>query len=161
MIQRIQTVYLLLAIFVLALPIWLPYAAFTGEASLATYDLFGSEFHRPDGSTIVSGPVFLSLIVIVISALALLASVFLFKNRKVQLAITYSALFSELVLLGTYVLTIIQAAQGYEAMGASVQFSFGHALGILSPVLAAILTYLAARNIKKDEKLVRSADRIR
>ena len=161
MIQRIQTVYLLLAAFVTALPVWLPYASFSGADGSVAYTLIGSEFHRPDGSTIVTGPVLMSLIMIILSGLVLLTSVFLFKNRKVQLATVYSAVFSEIVLLGTFALSIMKTHKAFEEAGTAVSFNPGGSLGLLAPLLAVILIILAARGIKKDEALVRSADRIR
>lgn len=159
MIQRIQTVYLLLAAFVLALPVWLPYAAFAGIGGKARYDLLGAEFARPDGSVIVSKPEYLALILTGICAGTLIAAVFLFKNRRVQLATVYTAMFSQCLLLASFILTIFQA--GKELAQHGVAFSFAESLGLLAPVIAITLSILAGKNIKKDEALVRSADRIR
>lgn len=159
MIQRIQTVYLLLAAFILALPVWLPYAAFTGVGGTASYDLLGAEFLRTDGSVIVSKPEFLALILTGICAATLIAAVFLFKNRRVQLATVYTAMFSQFLLLASFILTIFQAGKSLAQHG--LAFSFTDSFGLLAPVIAITLSILAGKNIKKDEALVRSADRVR
>jgi hypothetical protein len=86
------------------------------------------------------------------SGIALLAiiAIFLFKNRKLQIWFGYIIL---LVILLDYVLFFV--------------FSFNPAIfasGILTfliPFIAGVLDFLAIRGIKKDEKLVRSADRLR
>ncbi len=76
MIQRIQTVYLLLAAFILALPVWLPYAVFKGIGGVATYNLIGAEYERVDGSVIVSKPEYLALILTAICAVTLITAIF-------------------------------------------------------------------------------------
>ena len=159
MIQRIQSVYLLLAAFLLALPIWLPYATFTGLSGTATYDLLGAEFKRIDGSTLVSKPELLALILSGICAATLITAIFLYKNRRVQLATVYTAAFSEFLLLASFMLTLVTEGKNLGESGLSL--ALGQSLGIFAPVLAITLTILAGKNIKKDEEMVRSADRIR
>lgn len=159
MIQRIQTVYLLLAAFILALPVWLPYAVFKGIGGVATYNLIGAEYERVDGSVIVSKPEYLALILTAICAVTLITAIFLFKNRRLQRATVYTATFSQFLLFASFVLTIFQA--GKDLANHGLAFSFTDSLGLLSPVIAITLSILAGKNIRKDDELVRSADRIR
>lgn len=157
MIQRIQTVYLLLAIFVLSLPIWLPYAVFTGVEGEARLSLFGFEYQRSDGSVIMAGPPIFIVALTALSVILLTVSIFLFKNRKAQTATVFSSIFSQVLLLGYLAISVAGNLVNMQGMS----FKLGASLGIFAPVLGIILAILAAVNIRKDEKLVRSADRIR
>lgn len=161
MIQRIQTVYLFFASLVLLLPLRLPFAVFSGPGGEATYKLFDTEFYRKDGSVLVSEPVLLSPILTVISIIGLLTGIFLYKKRKIQLATVYSMMFSQVAILASFAVTIYQANKSYLSEALGLEFSAAGSYGMAAPVLALLLTYLAARGIKKDEALVRSADRIR
>lgn len=83
-----------------------------------------------------------------------LGSVFLYKNRPIQLKV---------VKIGTYLQIL---ALGF---GAGVLFSLGglgiflwqETMGVALVIVALALYWLAGRGIKKDEELVKSMDRIR
>ena len=86
-------------------------------------------------------------------AMALIA-IFLFKNRPLQRRIALLSLF--LTVFGTGV-AIFLFFQNQTENTATVREGFG--LGM--PVLTSLFTLLAQRSIRKDERLVRSADRLR
>lgn len=89
-----------------------------------------------------------------IAILFSLVSIFLYKNRPLQLT---------LVKFGTYIQI---AALGF---GVGVLFSLGgfgvflwqETIGAALLILSLVMFWLAGRNIKKDEELVKSIDRIR
>jgi hypothetical protein len=154
MIQRIQTVFLFLAVLALAafniLPYWLiPATDNGGGHQLMSYgfvQLVNGELSIEYG---------LYSIVAAISAVAgviLLIEIFKFKNRILQLklAIANSLLMSVNLVLMTYF--IIGLQEEYEG-------SFGY--GIFIYAMAMLLNILARRFIQKDEKLIRSVDRLR
>lgn len=146
MIQRIQTVYLLLAIIMLAT---------TNLVPLASFQLPSGEVVE---MSVISGEhtniALLILISSAVSALLCSISIFLYKNRKRQILIAYLALLPVLLLIGYFI--------GYSyGLGASAHMSLVSVKGIILPVISLLAILLAVRKIKADEKLVRSLDRIR
>jgi hypothetical protein len=83
-------------------------------------------------------------------ALLALIAIFLFKKRKLQIWFGYIILF---ILLLDYVLFF--AISFDSAIFASGILTF------LIPFIAGIFDFLAIRGIRRDEKLVRSLDRLR
>ncbi len=138
MIQRIQTIYLLLAAIVLGL-LYLPLSI--GTASPTPEGIYADGIFN-----VYDNQMFLGLNLLPL--LDYFTAIFLFGNRKVQLLITsIGSLFSS-VLAGFY---------AYMVLHNSAQI----AVGIAMPLLALLFGYLAFRNIKKDEEIVRSSDRLR
>lgn len=139
MIQRIQSIYLLLASLSGGALFALPFA--TGnkmQEGILTDGLFNIQDH-----------LVLLILTSMVAAIALL-SIFLFNNRKLQMNIGKVNLLLTLGLIGwtAYLfLPIIELA----TLG----------LGFPFPFVLIIMTLLANKNILKDERLVRSADRIR
>jgi hypothetical protein len=154
MIQRIQTVFLFLAIIALAAfniyPYWQGVASEEeGSDLLMSYGLA----RLIDGEVTIEYGLY--VVVAGISAVAgiiLLIEIFNFKNRILQLklAIANSLLMSVNLVVMTYFIISLQK---------EYQGSFG--IGIFIYALAMILNILARRFIQKDENLVRSVDRLR
>lgn len=150
MIQRIQTVFLLLTAILMGVTIICPL--------LEIYDgqKFVLEFRSLGFTRLVSiekmtwGVLFFTIL----SVLAPLVNIFMYKSRKRQITIGWiTSLFIVLyyITAGVYFMSYI----GLDAEGISIQ------LGIILPLLALIFNILAISRIKKDEKLVKSLDRIR
>lgn len=139
MIQRVQSIYLLLA-------------------SLSGATLFGLPFAQGDQATdgLLADGVFdvydnngLLILAAAVTFLAFL-SIFLFNNRKLQMNVGKLNLLLGFAILGW---------AGFWFFELMKVATFG--FGLVMPLMAIILTYIANRNILKDEKLVRSADRLR
>ncbi|MEG1672559.1 MAG: DUF4293 domain-containing protein [Alistipes sp.] len=149
MIQRIQTLYLLLVALLVVAAIFLPLAWFgmAGEQ----LDLYAFALRSSAGE--VMRPPLYTGIVLSVAALLPLVCIFLYKRRLLQLRLCVV----EMVLL-----------VGSEVMLAAYYF-FGHGAtefqgmkpAIALPLVAVLFAYLAARAIFHDELLVRSLDRIR
>jgi LPXTG-motif cell wall-anchored protein len=143
MIQRIQSIFLLLG-------------------SGACFSLFGlpvadTETVQPESAlfadqkfTLLDNPIL--MILIGLAGLLLLGGIFLYKNRKLQSTLSKLsiAMITGGIGLGFYLLSTDTAQE--VATFAS---------GTVFPVIAIVLAYLANFYINKDEKLVRSADRLR
>jgi len=152
MIQRIQSIYLLLAAAFLGLSLALPMAVFSHEGSvIATMRLCGI-YNVNDHlvSHLWAIPA-----VTTVSLLGALVAIFLYKNRRKQIAVTNGLMLLILVLL---VLGIIAAYNPPVALGSCTA---APAYGIVFPFLAYVSTWLSRRAIRKDEELVRSAERFR
>jgi drug/metabolite transporter (DMT)-like permease len=89
------------------------------------------------------------LVLTVLTAVAGLVTIFLFRNRKRQFRVTLLCLFSSLVILALYFVEIGNYSQGT------------YNLWMIFSVAVPVFYILAARGIRKDEKLVKSLDRLR
>jgi peptidoglycan/LPS O-acetylase OafA/YrhL len=86
----------------------------------------------------------------ILTLLAGVIAIFLYSNRKLQMTITnLAATFA--VLWGGIAIYFLS----------SFTFSYSIGMGIALPALATAALLLAFRYIQKDEKLVRSMDRLR
>lgn len=136
MLQRVQTIYLVLAAAVSAgLSMYLPYGL--DKDAVALYSKT-----EPFLLTMFVGSAILSLI-----------SVFLFKNRKLQFVLGRINILLNFILLGVFVywsLTVSGEAHVSEK-----------GIGMIIPVISIVLLVMANKAIKKDENLVKSVDRLR
>jgi amino acid permease len=156
MIQRIQTVYLLLvAGFFIAL-LFLPLAFIQSDGSAYALTLCTVKSISETTKTVfLTYP--LAITATIIAVLSLIA-VFLYKKRKVQRLVCLAVFLLILVfclLTGYYMVTIdkIQEIGQNAVINPSIWVAF--------PVIACILSILAINSINADEKLIRSLDRIR
>ncbi len=144
MIQRIQTLFLLLAAGGGVGALLLPYAKVQGdgkEAGILADGLFDAQDH-------------IALLVLfgLAAAIALIA-IFLFKNRPLQMTFCWIdvLIFVGGLGFGAYLL--------YEAGGFEEPLLWG--FGLLPPLLGIVFALLARNYIHRDHKLVRSMDRLR
>jgi hypothetical protein len=152
MIQRPQTIYLLLVSVLAVLLLTGPIALFTLNG--AEYVLRHSGLTDLQGLSmgLVTWP--MTALFITVAVLSFL-NIFSYRNRIRQMRIT---IFLILLFAGTVamILYYIVMARG-ELEGAGVLYQWR----IVIPPIAAILTYLAFRRIRRDELLVKAYDRIR
>ena len=149
MIQRIQTIYLLLATIIMIALNWMPLAYF-GDLEFLTYGIF-SEF----GIASISITTYPIAVIVIASVILAAMAIFMYKNRIKQAKIVALSIFLDVMF---YPIFTVYLWYSKEAL-ANIDNSFSFALII--PVISIILKALANKAIKADEKLVRSADRIR
>lgn len=143
MIQRIQTVYLLLTSVISGVLIFVFNLWETIKQEIFVVDLFSRE------------AITLKVIPLMFFASALLAliAIFLFKNRKLQFVFGRIIILINLFLLGLLI---------YLSLNLSGEASVSEkGIGMFLPVLAILFIVLANKAIKKDEDLVKSVDRLR
>ena len=152
MIQRIQSVYLLLVTILLVVAICLPVGQYIGTDGVTAH------IFKPLGITLADGT-FRSTWglfgILLLSAIIAFCTIFLFRNRMLQVRMT---IFSSLLLIGYYIAFFVfmfMLKSDLEAM----TFQLGWALCL--PVVCIILNYLAFRAIYRDELMVKAADRLR
>ncbi len=136
MIQRIQTIWLLLAAAASFASLKLSFYSGKKDAVL---------FEQLSGST--GG--FLLLVLSVAVALLAVVSIFLFKNRKLQIRLALAALVLQLVVLFLYIQKTAAFIEGNYTLTSVVSFA------------VPVLLVLAVLGIRKDEKLIKSMDRLR
>ena len=136
MLQRIQTIYLLIAFIisgglVFIFPIWKLNDGV--EVYATSYILVSSLFF---GSAILS-----------------LIAIFMFKNRKLQFVLGRLAIILNFILLGFFVYQSLTVSGEVEASEKGI--------GMFLPIVSIVFLALANKAIKKDEDLVKSVDRLR
>jgi hypothetical protein len=136
MIQRIQTLYLLIVILLTAaLPFWVNLWS----------DVKGNEIFAKD-DVLISGAFF-------VSAVLALVSILLFKKRQNQFVVNRLNMILNLFLLGFFV---------YRSLNLSGEISVSEkGIGMLIPIFSIVFLVLANKAIRKDEDLVKSVDRLR
>ena len=136
MIQRIQTLYLILSLGISAGLIFV-FHLWTNTEGVKVYAL----------DNLLYLGLFLG------SALLSLGSIFMFKNRQFQFVLGRLNIILNFILLGIFVV------QSLNLSGETNVSEKG--IGILLPVFSIVCLVLANKAIKKDEDLVKSVDRLR
>jgi len=157
MIQRIQSVLLALAALMGVVFSFVPILGYQYQDKTYTMKAYQS-FLTEDGSLVFKnmGIGFIGGIIIVL----LLATIFLFKNRGLQMKLAKFSIL--LITLQIVAVVFYNDALKVKLAGEQIdQVVVGFDFGAILPVLTFLLTYLAIRFIKKDEKLVKAADRLR
>lgn len=155
MIQRIQTVYLLLATVLMSLTLFLPLATiWQGGNEIVIKAWFA------DGTVGFKAPLPLYLgILLSVATLLPLVTIFLYKKRMTQIRLCVSEI---VLLLGSALFIALYCYRMCDVLAELMQdLNFTLGFAALMPVVAIIPMILAIRGIAKDEALVRSLDRIR
>ena len=153
MIQRIQTIYLLIALTFGASMFFAPQITFMADAD---YILNYCGINAVDATeTSKSIPTLALTILLVLTPIFTLASIVLFKKRLIQIRLCAANIG---LLIGTTGLIYYFGTIGLKELPAE---SLSYGITMIFPVVGAILNFLALRAIGKDEALVRSMDRIR
>ena len=139
MIQRIQSLWLLLAAMFAFITFSVPF--YVGAMTDATGVSTATQLNAKTTTL-------LTVLTVVTGATAF-GSIFLFENRKLQLKMVIAGLLFTLLLLAAYILQIKNFSSGSFALSCILHF------GILG------LYILAIRGIRHDEKLIKSLDRLR
>lgn len=144
MIQRIQTIYLLIAtLLAWGLPWFLSLWTTADEALFYAYE----GFNKSNGFLIVIPVLFL------LSGLITSIAIFKFNNRQLQFVLGRISILINFLLLGIFV---------YFSQNLSGEMQVSEkGIGLLIPIVIIVLIALANRAIKKDEALVKSVDRLR
>jgi hypothetical protein len=137
MIQRIQTIYLLLAFVVTGiLPFFIPLWTMSD----------GKEYFFMQNQVYV--------VVLGLSTTLSLLSIVSYKKRQNQFVIDRLNIILNLILLGLFVYRSLNLSG--ETIAVSEK-----GIGMFLPIVAIVLLVLANKAIKKDEDLVKSVDRLR
>ena len=153
MIQRVQTIFLLLT-----------------SVFYFSYWLFGLEWYEKGYPVIINifnGSEYINMILISISFIPLIisgisfVSIFVFKNRKLQIKLTQLSFRLSLVMS---LFTIFYFYNCLSYLTELMPFKFLELLryaAIVNPFLCCYLLFLALKYIKRDNELINSLDRIR
>ncbi|TWR26496.1 DUF4293 family protein [Mucilaginibacter pallidiroseus] len=155
MIQRVQSIYLLFASLVILGLFLFPLAhglyvngKLVDIAITGVYENVNGQLKPVETFVALTG-------VTILAAIIPLVIIFFYKDRKKQIALCYSAIF---LLIG-YSFWMAQTVK--KVVGEITLEYKNMGIGIFLTSLSIVLIILAAKSIKRDEKLVRSADRLR
>jgi len=157
MIQRIQSLFILIAAISYAACFFFPFWIYTSTDPLYTYEvsLFSIKCINGEPQPFYLGT--LPIIVLVtVSTILSLVSLFSFKNRATQIKLNNFNVFISLFLIFTLFYWIPSIIENKLLTAISLW-----QIGLLFPLIAVVLLIIANIFIKKDEKLVKSSDRLR
>ncbi|WP_297327905.1 DUF4293 domain-containing protein [uncultured Bacteroides sp.] len=152
MLQRIQSVYLLVVAILLVVALCMPVGSFIGADGITENVFKPLGLSMADGSFQSTWGLFGLLL---LSAIIAFCTIFLFRNRMLQVRMT---IFNSVLLVGYYIAFLVfmfVLKSDLEAMS----FKLGWALCL--PAVSIILNYLAFRAIYRDELMVKASDRLR
>ncbi len=157
MIQRIQSVFLAL-IFVVGMLLFIaPILSFTSYENSFVMNAYHT-INSVD-NTVVSKNIGIGAMQGLVALLALV-SVFLYKKRQLQIKLCKLNILMVAIQIAAIVL-YIDVAKETISPNAPNDVLIGIKYGAIFPILSLIFLYLSIRFIKKDEDLIRSADRLR
>lgn len=136
MIQRIQSLYLLIVLLLSAVLVQ-----------------WASVWKNPEGSAVFFDEIGWLAVAFYGVALLALISILLYKNRQNQFVVNRLNIILNLFLLGFFVYRSLSVSGGTEVPEKGI--------GMLIPVFSIVFLVLANRAIKRDEDLVKSVDRLR
>ncbi|WP_343701006.1 DUF4293 domain-containing protein [Chitinophaga sp.] len=149
MIQRIQSLFLLLA-------------AIAGGA-MGSFNLWKAKLTK--GNVAVEDyfnatSSYLIFIVLMVSTILAFVCIFLYKKRKLQFRLTVLNILLAVAVLALIYFKVQDKANALQNEGATI-ISATYLLPAFLPIVMIVCLFLAARGIYKDEKLIKSLDRLR
>lgn len=153
MIQRIQSVYLFLALLLTGSLFFINMANLVSLESDYSLTHSGIVSLTSEGAVTVMPALALNIL-LWITSITLLVTIFLFKKRIVQIRLAGLTLG---LLVGLSGLMFYFGKSGAREFAAQVNFTYA----IVLPLIALVFVIMAIRAIGKDEALVKSLDRLR
>ena len=160
MLQRIQTVFLLLVVVLMLLMLLFPLWTYQAEDGSVTYVLtsFYLEVQEGSGAEVsrVYSPYVFVAVLAISAAIVGIVEITRFKNRLLQMKL---GALNSLFMAGAMGLGLYLASNLMEEK--QLQYGWSYGMAVFFPAAAMICNVIANRFIRKDERLVRSVDRIR
>jgi len=164
MIQRIQTLFLALAVVANILLFFYPVVSITEftevhnqtlETDYYEMSALGISDPSPDSIPHLNKMVGLPLLIVTLVIIVfVIYAIFRFKNRQHQLKLIKLSIFLNIILVAGIFLN-------YPKFFTEAIISIEPGLGAYFPLVSLVLLIVANRYILKDEKLIRSVDRLR
>lgn len=158
MIQRIQTLYLSLAVIAIAFMFAFPLAQFFGENNAMIFSVTGLKNMVPGDPDVFNPFIFLPIGIITVGiGLLSVFTIFQYKNRALQIKLTNVGVLSAVALIMSIFFLYVPMIE----KKINIIPDYSKAYAIYLPLVVLVFMVLANRAIKRDDKLVRSADRLR
>lgn len=151
MIQRIQSLYLLVAIVLQSLSLVLNWSTYLLEDSYYTLTGLSSSFEAINAMPLVFG--------IIVSIILLIVVTLRYKDRQRQMQLANITLIQLILVMGLFAWIHYNLIESIKLEYPEVEIGYG--VAVVFPLVSMLLLWLAKKSIKKDDDLVRSADRLR
>lgn len=168
MLQRVQSIFLLLVaicmILMLFFPIWSKGGTSDDQTEMIELNAFKQVYTSVDTMSAdqesameeeTVSRIYIAILALIAAGVAVF-SIFKYGNRLTQIKL---GALNSLLMAGTLGLSLYFIMDAEKVVNPSVQGNYS--LGFFMPIAALIFNMLANRFIRRDEKLVRSVDRIR
>ncbi len=152
MIQRIQTIYLALAALLLGLTFAFPFATYALSQGDVIFNAYGVTDNAEEINTF-----FPYYITIALSMGLALFSILQYKKRKLQITVGRFVYLLLAVTIAFVFIDFYSLKGQFEIDSAAVSYG----VSMFLPVAALPILFMANRNIRKDEDLIKSLDRLR
>lgn len=158
MLQRIQTIYLAIVAISSILLFFFPLAYFYNEMEgNYRFFIYGIQSMDPDPKVVFNSFFTLPLIFFnVASFIFAVAAIFLFKNRQLQNRLCTFNVLTNIVFIMVVFFFYITKLKSMTATEPEYNY-----FGMVLPLISLAMLILASRAIRKDDALVKSADRLR
>ncbi len=148
MIQRKQTLFLIIAIVLMVICLSTQLAVLVGDSGIVSANVYNLWLTDGQGHhTLKSSPLFFMLLMTILLSVV---NIFMFAKRKLQAKL---CIIQMLLLVGWYLFLAVLP----QYVGGQIVLKWP----VVLPAISIILTFMARQGILADEKLVRSLDRIR
>ena len=157
MIQRIQSIWLLLTAVVILGLFLFPYLNYIDLVGLGKQLYVTGSYTAVNNEVVKQESYLLQTVATVLLGFVPLFTIFQYKNRKLQLKL----IFIEIILICLFAVWLFMSASNTLSL---ISQSFGAAnigVGFFLLPVAIIFLSMAIGGIRKDEKLIKSADRLR
>jgi len=148
MLQRVQSLFLFAITIIHLLLLFVPSAGWVSADGNAVLTALKIQYGALKGF-----PAIFFLVNFLVVALSVV-TIFLYRNRKTQMTACRFIFIALIVHYAVVLYYITNPAPSYA-------FEPARSPGLIFPLVSLILTWLALRNIRKDDELIRSVDRIR
>jgi len=157
MFQRIQTLFLIVVFAACTACFFFPFWNYVSVSPEFTYQvsLFSIKYISGNPQIIMVGTLPI-LVLASVSAILALVALFSFKNREMQIKMNSYNIFITVIFIVTIYLYL-----PYNIQKALPVADYQWQYGLVFPLISLAFLILANVFIKKDEKLVKSADRLR
>lgn len=153
MIQRIQSIYLFVTAILMAVTVFSPLCIIS-IADTTTFQLLTTMGLEGKNGNIEFSTIALAIISGVTAFISLI-TIFLFRNRPTQIKLCYVNILLILLFYVSYYYYVSVSIAELEGIVSSFKY------GSILPAISIIFILLASIQIKKDDKLVKSLNRIR
>jgi hypothetical protein len=156
MLQRIQSLYLLVAMVSVLLLLFIPVAeVLDTDNQLFKIRIIGTFRITPDGAQLLSNYWWSLLVLMAVILFLVVTAIFLYRKRILQMRFCILTILLSAGLIGLLFYHISYVFRNMSIMEHSYRIT------LVMPLVIIISAGLAFRAIQKDEELVRSIDRIR
>jgi len=162
MIQRRQTIFMLLTAILGAVLFFMPLASFEAGGYVMKFTIFGIQ-NPIDTLTLSKSYTWPLIVLTILMTIVPIFTIFKYKKRELQVKLCHLNMLLNIIFIGIVFLyydndikEVIAAVEG-DTYEFDVAYFFGMAL----PLVNLVLEILAIRGIKKDIELLKSVDRLR